>query len=53
MRFPRRAALALVLLAACKEAPPPREFDGTAAFGYVEQQMAFGPRVPARPGTSA
>ena len=50
MRFPRRAALALVLLAACKEAPPPREFDGAAAFGYVEQQMAFGPRIPGTPG---
>jgi glutaminyl-peptide cyclotransferase len=50
MRFPRRAALALVLLVACKEAPPPREFDGAAAFGYVEQQMAFGPRIPGTPG---
>ena len=50
MTFPRRAALALLLLAACKEAPPPREFDGAAALGYVEQQLAFGPRIPGSPG---
>ncbi len=24
----------------------PREFDGAAAFRYIEQQLAFGPRVP-------
>src|SRR5213596_1699021 len=28
----------------------PREFDGSRAFGYVEQQMAFGPRIPGTPG---
>lgn len=50
MRFPRRVALALVLLAACREAPPPREFDGATALGYVEQQLAFGPRIPGSPG---
>ena len=27
-----------------------REFNGPAAFKYVEQQMAFGPRVPNTPG---
>jgi glutaminyl-peptide cyclotransferase len=27
-----------------------REFNGQAAFGYVERQMAFGPRVPNTPG---
>jgi Zn-dependent M28 family amino/carboxypeptidase len=52
MRLPRPVALALCLAAACKgEAPPPpHEFDGAAAFRYVEQQMAFGPRIPGRPG---
>jgi glutaminyl-peptide cyclotransferase len=46
----RRVAFAIALLAACKEAPPPREFDGATAFGYVEQQLAFGPRFPGSPG---
>ncbi len=27
-----------------------REFNGHAAFTYVEQQMAFGPRIPNTPG---
>src|SRR5437899_11568370 len=27
-----------------------REFDGARAFGYLEQQMRFGPRIP---GTAA
>jgi glutaminyl-peptide cyclotransferase len=27
-----------------------REFSGQTAFGYVERQMAFGPRVPNTPG---
>ena len=27
-----------------------REFNGHAAFAYVEQQMAFGPRIPNTPG---
>ncbi len=50
MRLPRAAVLLLLLLASCTEAPPPREFDGAAAFGYIEQQMAFGPRVPGSAG---
>ena len=34
-------------LAACRDkGPPPREFDGTSAFRYIETQVAFGPRVP-------
>lgn len=40
------ASFAVTLATACQEAPPPREFDGAAAFGYLEQQVAFGPRVP-------
>jgi glutaminyl-peptide cyclotransferase len=45
---PLRRLLPLALaLAACRgEAPPPREFDGPSAFRYIEQQVAFGPRVP-------
>jgi glutaminyl-peptide cyclotransferase len=36
---------------ACRErARPPREFDGQAAFRYIETQVGFGPRVP---GTAA
>ncbi|HET8649798.1 MAG TPA: hypothetical protein VFL95_07140, partial [Gemmatimonadales bacterium] len=38
-------------LAACRDRHPPvRDFDGAAAFRYVQQQVAFGPRVP---GTEA
>jgi len=38
--------LAGVLLLGCRRAPPPREFDGRAAFEYIRQQVAFGPRIP-------
>ncbi len=52
-RLLRHAALALTsavgLWSGCAS-PPPREFDGTAAFKYIETQMAFGPRIPAQPG---
>jgi hypothetical protein len=40
----------LILLAACGDKPPPREFEGKGAFGYIERQLEFGPRVP---GTEA
>lgn len=52
----RPGVLALALAAgtivsACgREAPPPREFDGTTALHYIERQVGFGPRVP---GTEA
>ena len=45
MRFPL-AALPLLALAACREAPPRVEFDGASAFRYIETQVAFGPRIP-------
>lgn len=45
-----RALPALLLLAACREAPRPREFDGAGAFRYIEAQVGFGPRIP---GTEA
>jgi glutaminyl-peptide cyclotransferase len=43
----------LVLVFACEargHARRPSEIDGSRALGYVEQQMAFGPRVPGTPG---
>jgi hypothetical protein len=41
----------LLLLGGCnRSAPPPREFDGAAALEYVRTQLAFGPRIPGRPG---
>ncbi len=42
----RIALLVLLFLAACHEARRPREFEGTAAFHYIESQVAFGPRIP-------
>jgi len=50
MRLPRAAVPLLLLLASCAKAPPPREFDGATAFGYIERQLAFGPRVPGSAG---
>jgi glutaminyl-peptide cyclotransferase len=48
----RRILLAsLVALGACgDEPPPPREFDGAASFKYIEQQLAFGYRIPGTEG---
>lgn len=39
-------------LAGCRReaAPPAHEFDGQAAYRYVERQMAFGPRIPGTEG---
>jgi hypothetical protein len=46
--------LFLLLLAACGEGgPPSREFDGPAAFRYLEQQVAFGYRIPGSTGHAA
>ncbi len=45
------ALSAFSVLSACRERPrPPREFEGQSAFGYVQTQVGFGPRVP---GTEA
>jgi hypothetical protein len=45
------AALLTAFTLACREkARPPQEFDGTAAFQYIQTQVGFGPRVP---GTDA
>ncbi len=40
----------VLLLAACPDAPPPREFDAVTALHYIEIQLAFGPRIPGAPG---
>jgi glutaminyl-peptide cyclotransferase len=50
-----RAAACLALGLACNArggggASRPREFAGARAFGYLQQQMQFGPRVPGTPG---
>jgi glutaminyl-peptide cyclotransferase len=49
----RRAATCLALGLACTArsgASRPREFAGQRAFGYLERQMQFGPRIPGTPG---
>jgi len=48
-----RAAVCLALGVACTArggASRPREFAGERAFGYLQQQMRFGPRIPGTPG---
>ncbi len=35
-----------VFAGGCRETAPRREFDGSSAFRYLEQQVAFGPRIP-------
>ncbi|HEY6809427.1 MAG TPA: M28 family peptidase, partial [Gemmatimonadales bacterium] len=48
----RRAVLAgLLAAAACqaKARPVTREFDAQRAFGYLQAQLAFGPRIPNTP----
>jgi hypothetical protein len=48
-------ALLLVFAAACGRtaAPPAREFDADRAMARVEQQLAFGPRIPGTEGHRA
>jgi glutaminyl-peptide cyclotransferase len=41
---------ALSVLSCREKARPPREFDGQTAFGYIEKQIGYGPRIP---GTKA
>ncbi|MGQ0704291.1 MAG: M28 family peptidase [Gemmatimonadales bacterium] len=43
-------AAVLTLTACSQEPPPPREFDGAAAFRYAAIQLGFGPRIPGSPG---
>jgi hypothetical protein len=48
--LPSLLPLLALLVVACRDEPPPLEFDGSSAFRYIEAQVAFGPRVP---GTEA
>ena len=44
-------SLAWLALVSCNaKARPSREFDGATAFGYLERQLAFGPRIPGTSG---
>ena len=52
-RIPTLLALAIGLTACREKAPPPREFDGSSAFGYIERQLAFGYRIPGTEGHRA
>lgn len=53
MRLSGRSVLSALFLGsvlACREKPrPPQEFTGSAAFGYIQTQVGFGPRVPGTP----
>jgi hypothetical protein len=40
----------LTLSAACRDAAPAQEFDSAAALRYLEQQVAFGYRIPGSEG---
>jgi glutaminyl-peptide cyclotransferase len=54
MKWPIAAVLLALLPAACgRSTPPPREFDGASAFHYLEQQVAFGYRIPGSKGHAA
>src|SRR2546423_15245173 len=53
MRFPVLPVLPVIAVLAfmgCRKERPPREFDGQTAFGYIEKQVGYGPRIP---GTKA
>ena len=44
------SSLSLLSVLSCREkARPPQEFSGSAAFAYIQSQVAFGPRVPGSP----
>ena len=45
-----RASVLAGFLAGCDRGPPAREFDGARAFGFLQAQVEFGPRIP---GTEA
>jgi hypothetical protein len=48
--FSALSALSVFSALSCRERPrPPREFDGQSAFGYIQTQIDFGPRIPGTP----
>lgn len=50
----RLIIVVLLVLISCRDAgPPAREFDGAAAFGYLERQVRFGYRIPGSAGHRA
>jgi hypothetical protein len=53
MRVSRAAASSVALALACGTSGPVRTFDGQAAHGAVEAQVAFGPRIPGTPPHAA
>jgi hypothetical protein len=44
------AGVAVVLACQARAGRAAKEFNGQTAFGYLQQQVAFGPRVPNTPG---
>jgi hypothetical protein len=48
--MPRLLFFLALVLVACGEEKLPREFDGASAFPYIEQQLAFGYRIPGTEG---
>ncbi len=50
IRGPRGVLLVVLLLLACRDKAPPREFDGPSAFRYIERQLEFGYRIPGTEG---
>lgn len=49
----RCALLMATVVLACAPKGPVRTFDGQAAYRAIETQVAFGPRIPGRPGHAA
>jgi glutaminyl-peptide cyclotransferase len=44
------SVFSVFFILSCRERPrPPQEFNGQSAFPYIQQQVAFGPRVPGTP----
>jgi glutaminyl-peptide cyclotransferase len=45
--FPVLPVVLALSTLACRDKPkPPQEFNGTAAFSYIQTQVGFGPRIP-------
>jgi glutaminyl-peptide cyclotransferase len=46
----RLAIFALLVFSCSRDVPAVKEFDGAAGLRYIEQQLAFGPRIPGTAG---